>query len=33
MAWLKTWVFDEERVREALLSGLLPEDVVLPVSI
>ncbi len=26
MAWVKTWLFDEERVREALLCGLLPED-------
>ena len=27
MAWVKTWLFDEERVRESMLSGLLPEGV------
>ena len=25
MAWFKIWQFDEERVREALLSGVEPE--------
>ena len=27
MAWFRAWTFDEQRVREALLGGVLPEDV------